>query len=137
MRQKNPKEYLLPEAPYYCVVDLEATCCDQDPVTIAREQTETIEIGAVMVDGADLVPIVEFQAFIRPVRNPQLTKFCTDLTTITQNDVDQAKTFPKVFGEFLDWANGFPGWLFSSWGAYDVTQIPRDCAYWGIDPPFS
>jgi inhibitor of KinA sporulation pathway (predicted exonuclease) len=136
MRPKNPNIYLLPEAPYYCVVDLEATCDNQDPPVVARDEMETIEIGAVMVDGRTLAPVGELQAFIRPVRNPKLTEFCTALTTITQGDVDQACAFPEAFAQFLAWANGFPGWRFASWGAYDTTQIRRDCAFWGIDPPW-
>jgi inhibitor of KinA sporulation pathway (predicted exonuclease) len=97
---------------------------------------ETIEIGAVMVDGSTLAPVAEFQAFIRPVRNTKLTEFCTCLTTITQADVDQAQTFPEILGEFLVWANKFQGWRFCSWGAYDTTQIRRDCEFWHLDPPW-
>lgn len=89
---------------YYCVVDLEATCDDQALRAVPHEEMETIEIGAVMVAGTTLVSVDEFQAFVRPVRHPQLSAFCTKLTTITQQQVDQAGLFPDVFGEFLAWA---------------------------------
>jgi inhibitor of KinA sporulation pathway (predicted exonuclease) len=46
------------------VVDLEATCCDLK--SIPRHQMETIEIGAVMVNAANLEIVAEFQTFIKP-----------------------------------------------------------------------
>lgn len=135
-KQTLKSKYLLPAAPYYCVVDLEATCDERGPRVVPREEMETIEIGAVMVDVVTLAPVAEFQAFVRPVRHPQLTAFCTNLTSITQADVDQADHFPQVLHDFLAWANGFSGWRFCSWGAYDVKQIRRDCDYWDLDPPW-
>jgi inhibitor of KinA sporulation pathway (predicted exonuclease) len=65
------------------VVDLEATCCDTK--SIPRHQMETIEIGAVMVVRETLEIVDEFQTFIKPVRHPILTKFCLELTSITQS----------------------------------------------------
>ena len=62
---------------YYLVVDLEATCCDRKSSPSSKR--EIIEIGAVMVD-RDLNAISEFQTFVRPVRFPTLTSFCTELT---------------------------------------------------------
>jgi inhibitor of KinA sporulation pathway (predicted exonuclease) len=51
------------------VVDLEATCCDLK--SIPRHQMETIEIGAVMVNAANLEIVAEFQTFIRKLgKNP-------------------------------------------------------------------
>jgi inhibitor of KinA sporulation pathway (predicted exonuclease) len=97
---------------------------------------ETIEIGAVMVAGDTLKAAAEFQAFVRPVRNLQLTAFCTGLTTITQTDVDRAETFPEILKEFLAWAGTFPDWRFCFWGAFDTKQIRRDCNHWGIDVPW-
>ena len=72
---------------YYIVLDLEATCCDDD--SIPREETEIIEIGAVLVDAATLTPGLEFQTFVKPLRHRVLTPFCTKLTTITQADVQR------------------------------------------------
>ncbi|MEZ4450502.1 MAG: 3'-5' exonuclease [Nannocystaceae bacterium] len=114
----------------YLVVDLEATC-DED-WAIPREQTEIIEIGAVLVDGATLQPIDEFQTFVRPFRHPRLTAFCTRLTTITQADVDAAPTFRFVAPKLAAFGEGA---LFCSWGAYDKNQIERDAKRSGVRPP--
>jgi inhibitor of KinA sporulation pathway (predicted exonuclease) len=66
----------------YLVVDLEATCDDRG--RIPREESEIIEIGAVLVDGRTLEAVDELQTFVRPVVHPCLTDFCTRLTTITE-----------------------------------------------------
>lgn len=119
---------------YYLVIDFEATCCDQG--TIPREETEIIEVGAVMVDVEELSPVDEFASFIRPVRHPQLTKFCTDLTSITQPQVDDAPGFADVISALSGWAAGFPGHLFCSWGDYDRNQLRRECQQHDVAYPF-
>jgi inhibitor of KinA sporulation pathway (predicted exonuclease) len=45
----------------------------------------------------------EFRSFVRPVRNTQLSSFCTELTGIRQVDVDAAPPFTRVFDAFTDW----------------------------------
>ncbi len=105
----------------YLVVDLEATCDDQGAVP--REESEIIEIGAVLVDGATLEPIDEFQTFVRPLLHPRLTTFCTRLTTITQDDVQRAPTFKSVAPRLAAFGRDA---LFCSWGAYDKNQIERE-----------
>lgn len=116
--------------PNYLVVDLEATC-DSDPATIPRDESEIIEIGAVLVDGTTLAPVGEFQTFVRPTKHPKLTRFCTELTTITQADVDAAPTLPEVAKRVATFAAGT---IFCSWGAYDKNQVRRECQRLGIDP---
>ena len=119
---------------HYLVIDLEATCSDDG--SLPRDQMEIIEIGAVMVAATTLQPIDEYQAFVRPVRNPTLTQFCRDLTNISQAQVDAAALFPEVLDEFTAWAIGFASYTFCSWGNYDRTQFERDCAHHKIEYPF-
>jgi len=59
----------------YLIVDLEATCSNDN--SIERAHMEIIEIGAVMIQGQTLEVIDEFQTFIKPVRTPKLTAFCS------------------------------------------------------------
>jgi len=96
---------------------------------------EIIEIGAVMVAAASRVPIAEFQAFIRPQRNPRLTDFCRELTSITQTDVDAAPSFPEVLQKFTAWIALFEDALFCSWGENDRKQFQRDCEFHRLDYP--
>jgi len=118
--------------PRLLVVDLEGTCCRDD--SIPREERETIEIGAVLVDGETLAPTDEFQTFVRPIAHPTLTPFCLELTSITQSDVDGAEGFPSAFARLLAWTG--PGDArFCSWGGYDRSQFRRDCARHGVENP--
>jgi 3'-5' exoribonuclease 1 len=116
------------------VVDLEATCCDLK--TIPRHQMETIEIGAVMVVRETLEIVDEFQTFIKPVRHPILTKFCLELTSITQSQVDTAPDFATVMSTWQTWLSKFDNAIFGSWGEYDRTQFQQDSKYHQIDLPY-
>ena len=118
---------------HFLVVDLEATCSDDE--TVPRHQMEVIEIGAVMVDGATLEPIGEFQSFVRPVRHPQLTPFCRSLTSIEQADVDGAPTFPEVVIAMKAWMYGGAPFVFCSWGDYDRNQLHQDADFHRIPYP--
>lgn len=111
----------------FIVVDIEATCSGD--YSVPKEEMETIEIGAVLSDGEKTLS--EFQSFIRPVRHPKLTAFCSELTTITQEDVNNAETFPTVWMRFVNWWK--PGALFCSWGRFDPRQLRQDCQYHGLD----
>ncbi|NUQ04372.1 MAG: exonuclease domain-containing protein [Anaerolineae bacterium] len=115
----------------YLIVDLEATCW-QDSKDNTR--MEIIEIGAVMLPASPDQPVLEYQRFVRPIMNPVLSDFCTELTSITQEQVDTAEDFSVVFPEFLAWIGGAP-FTFCSWGDYDYHQIRRDCARWNLEAP--
>jgi 3'-5' exoribonuclease 1 len=115
----------------YVIVDLEATCWEKG---YGPEESEIIEIGAVRMDSADGPVADEFGSFIRPVAHRTLSAFCTDLTSITQADVDGADHFWEVFPRFLEWAGDEP-FVFCSWGNYDRNQIGRDCARHGFPYP--
>jgi inhibitor of KinA sporulation pathway (predicted exonuclease) len=114
----------------YLIVDLEATCDDRG--SVPRDESETIEIGAVLVDPRTLEPIDEFQTFVRPVVHPRLTAFCTELTTITQADVDDAPPFRVAAAELAAFGRDA---VFCSWGAYDRIQLARDAHRCGIPHP--
>lgn len=120
------------QSPYFLVIDLEATCADKG--AIPREETEIIEIGAVMVDGATLEAIDEFGTFVRPTRHPTLTVFCTQLTTITQQDVRGAPVFSAAIGALRRWIADRDA-LFCSWGDYDKNQFDRDARRWNVSLP--
>lgn len=114
------------------VVDLEATCCDQG--TIPVTEMEIIEIGAV-VARADGTVLASFERRVRPVLHTKLTRFCTSLTGIEQQDVDDAETLPDVLVAMSEWLQvvapaGVMQW--ASWGAYDLRQFQQDLLRHGI-----
>lgn len=119
---------------HFLIIDFEATCCDQR--SVPRQEMEIIEIGAAMVSRHTLTLQADFQAFIKPVRHPELTPFCTELTSIQQADVDSAAEFPEVLERFLEWSQPFAPCLFCSWGDYDKSQLKQDCRYHRVPYPF-
>lgn len=120
---------------YYLVIDLEATCWERGDHRVNK--MEIIEIGAVLYDAEKDQIINEFQTFVKPVRNPILSDFCTQLTSITQKQVDSAPLFPEAVEslkkEILD---HYPV-LFCSWGSYDKKQFEKDCEFNNILYPFT
>ncbi len=120
---------------YYLIVDLEATCSNNR--SISKQEMEIIEIGAVMVDSRSLKAVDEYQTFIKPIRHPQLTSFCSQLTSITQSEVEDASTYPNAISEFKDWLYRYNNYLFCSWGDYDKRQFVQDCEFHLLPYPFS
>ena len=114
----------------FIIYDLEATCWRGRPPGLVQE---TIEIGAVLINayGEELG---SFNKFIKPIVNPILSPFCTELTSITQTQIDCADIFPKVMDEFLDWIEYFDDdyWL-CSWGSFDKKILLLDCKLHNLD----
>jgi inhibitor of KinA sporulation pathway (predicted exonuclease) len=107
----------------FLVFDLEATCWDINP---QQHRSEIIEIGACIVNPYGEIEKT-FSKFIKPVLNPTLSVYCRHLTSIQQSDVDVAKSFPKVFDEFMEWAE-IPDqdYVFCAWGSKDLMMIESD-----------
>ncbi len=120
---------------YFLVLDLEATCCDKG--SIKRNETEIIEIGAVMVEAQTLTIIGEFQTFIKPVRYPILTEFCNLLTSITQMQVDQAPGYSEAIATLKQWLSKYPNAVFGSWGDYDRNQFKQDSKFHNLPFPIA
>lgn len=123
------------QSDFYLVIDFEATCCDKG--TVPREHMEIIEFGAVMVEAFSFGAVDEFQSFVRPTRHPELTAFCTQLTSIRQQDVNSAPPFKEVIGSFKTWLYQYSGFVFCSWGDYDLKQLRQDCDFHKLPYPIS
>ena len=119
----------------YIIVDFEATCCDRG--SVPRDEMEIIEIGAVALCGDDSEISSEFQAFIKPQRHPDLTAFCTSLTSITQVMVDAAPIFAEQLAAFKTWIDEQEKPVFCSWGDYDRKQLQQDCGFHQQPYPFN
>ena len=112
----------------YVVIDIEATCGGP----VRQDTSEIIEIGAVLADD-DFKVVDEYCTFVKPVIFPELTRFCTDLTSITQADVDDAPLFEPAMQDFRTWLSDKNSVCFVSWGDYDRKQIRRECNRNGFD----
>ncbi|XP_033756055.1 3'-5' exoribonuclease 1-like [Pecten maximus] len=84
---------------YLLVIDFEATCEADTP----DYPHEIIEFPIILVDVHKKTVVDEFHSFCKPVLNSQLSEFCTELTGITQADVDASETFPAVFQKAEEW----------------------------------
>jgi 3'-5' exoribonuclease 1 len=115
----------------YIIVDLEATCWED---VRDHDRMEIIEIGAVEIPESASPHTREFNRFIKPVSEPQLSEFCRNLTSIRQHDVDTADYFGEVFHDFIDWIGDAP-FVLCSWGGYDLTQFRTDCHRHGMTLP--
>ncbi len=108
----------------FIIYDLEATCWQhKQPHLIS----EIIEIGAVKINSNGQI-LSEFEKFIRPVEQPTLSAFCTELTSITQSQVNGADEYDIVCEDFMDWCGvDYDDYLLCSWGAYDKKMLVQDC----------
>ncbi|KAJ7098126.1 ribonuclease H-like domain-containing protein [Mycena belliarum] len=85
----------------FLLVDVEATC---NAGTDFSYPNEIIEFPVCLMRWTDrdgdkasrLEVIEEFRSFIKPSWRPQLSQFCTELTGITQEQVDGAPAFPAM-----------------------------------------
>ncbi|MCB9528694.1 MAG: 3'-5' exonuclease [bacterium] len=118
---------------HYLVIDLEATCDDTD---WPRDEAEIIEIGAVLVDAATLAETTAFQSYVRPVRRPRLTPFCTALTTITQAQVDAAPLYLDALAALRHAITAAPRPVFCSWGSFDERLFQAESARREVPHPF-
>ncbi|RKO87914.1 ribonuclease H-like domain-containing protein, partial [Blyttiomyces helicus] len=134
---------------FYCVLDVEATCQEAHDWDYPNE---IIEFPIVLIEGwtctvTDSLPpslpaqVDEFQSYVRPVKNPTLSTFCTTLTGIEQSTVDAADPFPAVLGRFERWLSQyskypFPNVLFACDGPWDVRDFVRkQCEHSILDRP--
>lgn len=110
--------------PHWLVIDLEATT---EEGGWPLEEMEIIEIGASLVT-AEGHEVDHFQRFVRPLRRPQLTDFCRQLTHISQASVDAAAPLSLVWPGFERWLENhrpqLVGW--ASWGDYDRRQLEQE-----------
>lgn len=128
-----------PDLDRVVVLDFEATCQPGAP----PDPQEVIEFPSVLVSLRERAVLGEFSTFVRPVHHPRLSDFCTELTSIRQDDVDGAPTFPEVLARHREWLAGHdllgPGpdggdrFAFVTCGDWDLgTMLPAQCAAAGI-----
>src|SRR5580692_8932735 len=86
---------------YICILDFEATCDNK----VRDFDHEVIEFPSVLMkfDGTNYVPIAEFQRFCKPSKKPIVSRFCYELTGITQQQVNSGRKFKDVLVEHFEW----------------------------------
>jgi inhibitor of KinA sporulation pathway (predicted exonuclease) len=115
------------------VVDVEATCWEGRPPP--GQVSEIIEIGLTVVDLDRRVRLAKHRILVRP-RRSSVSAFCTELTSLTQQEVDQGVTFAEAC-RFLARDHESNKLPWASWGDYDRKQFTRQCQQTGVEYPFS
>lgn len=112
----------------FLIIDLEATCWNGGN---KGHQMEIIEIGVVLArplqqGGKYVVQTVdELDIIVKPIVNPVLTPFCTKLTSITQQMIDEeGVSLATAITKVKDLQYTTP--LFTSWGQFDQTLFMSD-----------
>lgn len=121
------------DADHLLVVDLEATCWKGTPPP--GEINEIIEVG-VCILALDSGKISDKRSIlVRPTRS-KLSAFCTELTTLTQTQVDQGVSF-RAACDILkrDYLSETRVW--SSWGSFDQRMFYQQCQLFDEPYPFN
>lgn len=84
---------------YYLVVDVKGTS-DDPPL---EDPPEVIELALVAVDAHNGEVIGDFQRFVRPEANPELSPHCVAITGISQAQIDQSDLLEDVLEEANRW----------------------------------
>jgi len=114
------------------VVDVEATCwADEVPAGMANE---IIEIGLTVVDLARGERVGRHGILVKPARST-VSEFCTELTGLTQHQVDQGLGFAEACRLLAaEHSSGKRAW--ASWGDYDHKQFAAQCQATNTEYPF-
>ncbi|KAA0926990.1 3'-5' exonuclease [Streptomyces apricus] len=114
------------------VVDVEATCWAGSPPP--GQVGEIIEIGLTVVDLHLGERLARHRILVRPDRST-VGEFCTDLTGLTQQEVEQGVTFAEACRLLAtEHRAGVRPW--ASWGDYDRHQFTRQCQATRTPYPF-
>jgi len=123
---------------YLLVMDFEATCERYEPL----QPQEIIELPCAVLSTRDWKLKDMFHTYVKPRAHPTLTPFCTELTGIMQEMVDDQPHFTDVFPRFCDWLTE-GGYFdkpekssFVTCGNWDLkTMLPNQCDLDGITLP--
>lgn len=114
----------------FCVLDFEKTCEDREKDSTWGPQ-EIIEFPSVLLSTSSNDIVGQFESFVKPVVNPALTAFCSELTGITQEQVNSASSLKEVLEKHHKWlrehAPEEDKCIFVTCGDMDLkTSLPQD-----------
>ena len=116
------------------IVDLEATCWRGYPPK--GMFNEIIEIGVVVVDN-NTKEIINKKSIIVKPEYSEISDFCTELTTLTPEFVNEhGVSFKRACSILRDEFKSHKT-MWGSWGSYDEKQFRKDCLRKNVDYPFS
>lgn len=123
-----------PLDPNVLVIDVESTCWEPPEVQPKGAISEIIEIGIAVVNIKELKIVTNASILIKPQKS-KVSKFCTKLTTLTQEQVDTGVTFKQAM-DILQNKYSSNDRTFVSWGDYDRKMFERNSKDYGVKYPF-
>lgn len=114
------------------VVDIESTCWEENQID---NISEIIEIGITPID-TKTGNILNVKDILVKPEFSKVSKFCTELTTLTQNDVDSGISFKSACDILINECDS-KRYVWASYGNYDKNQFEDQCEKQNIDYPFT
>ncbi|QXP80493.1 MULTISPECIES: 3'-5' exonuclease [Winogradskyella] len=116
------------------IIDLEATCWNGK--IPAGQVNEIIEVGICVLDTSTGLISKNEGILIKPTRS-EVSPFCTELTTITQELLDsEGITFKDACAKLRDDYDAHQ-YTWASYGAYDLNMMKKQCKIRGVEYPLS
>jgi len=98
-----------------------------------NEYREIVQIGAILVDTKKFAEIDNINIFVKPVKNPILSEYFSNLTGITQEVLDKNGTsYKEAILKFYSWCGSYPIYSFGR----DEINIIENCKLVDIPFPF-
>jgi inhibitor of KinA sporulation pathway (predicted exonuclease) len=117
------------------VIDLEATCWQGPPPP--GEEHEVIEIGNAILHVGDLHVEPGPEILVKPTRS-SVSPFCTELTSITQEMLDErGLPFAEAIAVLEAAHGGLRAVVWASYGNYDRRMLLAECVRYGVEFPLS
>ncbi|OWY68337.1 DNA polymerase III [cyanobacterium TDX16] len=114
------------------VIDIESTCWEDKPP--AGQESEIIEIGICALDVTSGKRLEKESILVKPEKS-QVSEFCTQLTTLTQAQVEQGISLKEACtilkSQYLSQQQ-----IWASFGDYDRRQFEKQCQSKKIHYPF-
>ncbi|PVG02989.1 ribonuclease H-like protein [Serendipita vermifera] len=131
-----PADQVWPTESHMLVVDLEATCWNGPKPQ--GQYNEIIEIGWALINLEANPPTIEQNGtyLVKPTRS-KVSDFCTELTTITAQLLDEEGMTLKEAYDKLQEEVDSKSYSWGSWGDYDRNMIDRQRRPFGLESPFS
>lgn len=114
------------------IIDLEATCW-QGAVPVGQEN-EIIEIGLSVLDTITGEISKNQGILIKPQRST-VSPFCTELTTITQQLLDEQGVLFEDAIQMLESRYSPKDYTWASYGQYDLNMLRKQCKKFNVPYP--
>lgn len=96
------------------------------------EEKELVQLGAIKV--SELLEIDSLLLYIKPRINPELSVFFTQLTGVTQEDIDtNGRLFEEAYQTFMEWSEGLSKFSYGS--DHTVISLNHELYDTGVDIP--